>query len=177
MVILSMSNFVENCPSTSIFSILEPNVEGRERLKIGLKAVPPPLFGYPTSRRIVKLNLTKPAATKNKLASVVQEHVQEFYKYAGRVGDAKVDRAGDSGDTTFDDVNALVSPNAPPSAGVLASEGGDNERVHLGNNTNDEMMGGMIGGEDGQQQQDRTKFWMSQSPKGLYDYGAFTKTP
>merc|ERR1712000_285668 len=96
--------------------------------------------------------------------------------YAGRVGDAKVDRAGDSGDTTFDDVNALVSPNAPPSAGVIG--GGDNSeeggRISLGggNSTNDEMMG--ISGSGGQ---DKTKYWMSQEPKGLYDYQNFSKTP
>lgn len=155
-----------------IFSILEPNIEARERLKIGLRAVPPPLFGYPVARRIVKLNLTKPEATKNKLASVVQEHVQEFYKYAGRIGDAKISRAGDSGDTTFDDVNALVSPNAPPTAGSLESDG----PAAAGQLPSS---GASIGGseflEDGSP--DNTKMWMNREPKDIYDYKNFTKTP
>lgn len=109
-----------------IFSILEPNIEARERLKIGLRAVPPPLFGYPVARRIVKLNLTKPSSTAQKAASVVQEHVQEFYRFSGKVGDARINRAGDNSDMSFDDVSALVAPNAPPTLG-----GDDDEQQEL----------------------------------------------
>lgn len=72
---------IKNCRKISkykhyyIFSILEPNIEGRERLKLGLPAVSPPLFGYPTSRRVVKLNLTSSTNTKEKLAAAIQEQV------------------------------------------------------------------------------------------------------
>lgn len=156
-----------------VFSILEPNVEGRERLKIGLKAVPPPLFGYPVARRIVKLNLTKPQATKNKLASVVQEHVQDFYRYAGRIGDAKISRAGDSGDTTFDDVNALVAPNAPPTAGSLAADG-DDQNYLSGSGGGQQQHDAL---EDSAKHSEKTAFWMNQSPKDQYDYKNFNKTP
>jgi small subunit ribosomal protein S17 len=154
-----------------VFSILEPNVEGRERLKIGLRSVPPPLFGHPVSRRIVKLNLTKPAAVKQKAASVVQEHVQEWYRYAGRVSDSKISRAADAGDASFDDVNVLVAPNAPP---TLA--GGDEAGLA--------QLGGAGGTKTTAEleaptafQTAKAAFWMAQTPKDQHDYNAFTKAP
>ena len=124
-----------------VFSILDPNIEGRERLKLGLPAVPPPMFGYPTTRRIVKLNLTSQQGTKEKLAASIQENVQDFYRYAASStekafrnaleeaernnsssnnNDPNPDEEGGrrlGGGGGFDDMNQLVGVvNAPPSS-------------------------------------------------------------
>lgn len=96
-----------------IFSILEPNVEGRERLKLGLPAVPPPLFGYPTNRRVVKMNLSSQEGTKRKAAAALQEQLQDFYRFAGRVTDNAPSRLEDDGDS-YDDVARMIAPNAAP---------------------------------------------------------------
>jgi small subunit ribosomal protein S17 len=150
-----------------IFSILEPNVEGRERLKLGMRVVPPPLFGYPTSRRIVKLNLTSNKQTKVKLASSIQEQVQDFYKYAGPLaGDASLARVQD--DSTFDEANKMIAPNAaatsieelgesPPMLGATQEEFTDMEHDSR-----------LKKGED---------YWMKQQPADMHDYTNFTKAP
>lgn len=144
-----------------VFSILEPNIEGRERLKLGLPAVPPPLFGYPTCRRVVKLNLTKPAATRQKLAATVQEHVQDAYRFAGRTGDVSKARTGDT--TTFDEAHRLVAPNAEAAAIESDDEApqipGFGEVVHDDRTTK---------GED---------YWMNQDPPEKYNFKNFSKSP
>ena len=109
-----------------VFSILDPNVEGRERLKLGLPAVPPPLFGYPTTRRIVKLNLTGKEHTKEKLAASIQEHVQDFYRFAGdsSQGQGRLASQDEGEGTTFDDANKLVAENAPATDTITGGDGG-----------------------------------------------------
>merc|ERR1712146_254487 len=82
--------------------------------KLGLPAVAPPLFGYPTSRRVVKLNLSSQEGTKRKTAAALQEQLQDFYRYAGHVTDTSPARLEDDGDT-FDDVARMIAPNAPVS--------------------------------------------------------------
>lgn len=100
-----------------VFSILDPNIEGRERRKHGLPAVSPPLFGYPHCRRVVKLNMTNPENTKEKLAAVLQEQVQEFFRYGGRVSDTATERAKADG-STFEEVSTMIAPNQPPSGSL-----------------------------------------------------------
>jgi small subunit ribosomal protein S17 len=146
-----------------IFSILEPNIEGRERLKVGLPAVAPPLFGYPNHRRIVKLNLTSSQNTKHKLATAMQEQVQDFYRYAGTTAGQMHNRPDDA--ATFDDANKLVAPNAPATAGSI---GGGDATLGIGEGS-DKVI------------DDRTKkgeeFWMGQEPKEKYDYKSLSKAP
>lgn len=105
-----------------VFSILEPNIEARERLKLGLPAVAPPLFGYPVNRRIVKLNLTESSATVPKTTAAIQEHVQDIYRYGGKTGDsAKTTMA----EASFDDAHNLIAPNADPIENLPQESGGD----------------------------------------------------
>lgn len=100
-----------------IFSILEPNIEARERLKLGLPAVPPPMFGYPVNRRIIKLNLTEKSATGTKTAASIQEHVQDVYRYAGPTGDSP---KATTGEHSFEEAQSMIAPNA----GIDTLEGG-----------------------------------------------------
>lgn len=145
-----------------IFSILEPNIEARERLKLGLRAVPPPLFGHPVSRRIVKFNLSSTANTKQKLASAIQEQVQNFYRFSHSSSGIAKGRTEDQG--TFDDANRMVSPNAPATAA---------------DSTSSKQLPSSFGGEV--EHDTRTKkgeeYWMNQEPKEKYDFSSFQKSP
>ena len=107
-----------------VFSILDPNIEGRERLKLGLPVVPPPLFGYPSTRRIVKLNLTSSEGAKEKLAASIQEHVQDFYRFAGdpSIGHSRLSDQNE-GAGSFDDANRLVADNALPTENITGGDG------------------------------------------------------
>ena len=96
-----------------IFSILEPNVEGRERLKLGLPVRPPALFGYPNTRRVMKINLTSKSQSKEMLAAAMQEQVSQFYKYSGSVTSSKTYRGtAEESNTTFEEAHQIVAPNA-----------------------------------------------------------------
>ena len=143
-----------------VFSILEPNVEGRERLKLGLCAVPPPLFGYPTSRRVVKLNLASAEHTKEKLASAIQEQVQDFYRYAGPTGDGTKSRRQD--ETTFDEANKMIAPNMPLTEQQRSPPSIEGTFEKLEKDSRPKK------GED---------FWMGQKPQENYDYKKFSKAP
>lgn len=154
-----------------VFSILEPNVEGRERLKLGLKAVPPPLFGYPVSRRIVKLNLSKAEATPAKLSAAIQEHVQDAYRFAGPTPDNP--RASIlSGADSFEEVNKMIAPNAPATPAIEAREE-DNDLPP--------SLKGAVGDFEEIEEDTRNKkgenFWMEQEPKGQYNFKGFRKSP
>lgn len=151
-----------------VFSILEPNIEGRERLKLGLKAVPPPLFGYPVSRRIVKLNLSNREGTEEKLSAVVQEHVQDAYRFAGPTSNTP--RANIVGTESFNEVNRMIAPNASPTPDAVA--GGDEEMRHLR---------GAAAEFDNVEEDQRYKkgedYWMNLEPKEKYDFKKFNKSP
>ena len=116
LVHIKQCRFISKYKRYYIFSILEPNIEGRERLKLGLPAVAPALYGYPTTRRIVKLNLTNEQNTKQKLATVIQEHVQDLYRFGGPIGDKPQVHVGQT--VSMDDAHRLVAPNAPATAAV-----------------------------------------------------------
>lgn len=150
-----------------IFSILEPNIEGRERLKIGLPAVAPPLFGYPNQRRVVKMNLTSMEHTKNKAAAAVQEQVQDMFRYSGTA--QSMMRARSDEGTTFDDANSLVAPNAPPTeeGAAVGRLGASSEEVpqQFTEPTTDDR------------QKKGEEYWMGQEPKERYDYASFQKAP
>lgn len=144
-----------------VFSILEPNVEGRERLKLGLRSVPPPLFGHPISRRVVKLNLTKQENTKEKLASVIQEHVQDAYRFAGSTHE----RARAQNDSvSFDDAHRMIAPNAPKNEAITSESdsssliGGKEEYTELEHDTRHKK------GED---------YWMNLQPQEKYNVKGF----
>lgn len=153
-----------------VFSILEPNIEGRERLKLGLKAVPPPLFGYPVSRRIVKLNLSSTEGTQEKLSAAVQEHVQDAYRFAGSTSDQP--RANLMDSDSFDEVNKMVAANAAvtghldndsdPLPGVLE---GSSKAIEFSEEEEDSRH---KKGED---------YWMNLEPKEKYDFRNLTKSP
>lgn len=151
-----------------VFSILEPNIEGRERLKLGLKAVPPPLFGYPVSRRVVKLNLTKAEDTKEKLAAAIQEHVQDAYRFAGPTPDQPRAKLTDS--ASFDEANKMIAPNAsenpelPPGAGGSFLEGTAGEEEYSEPVEDSRVKKG----ED---------YWMNQEPSDQYDFKNMKKSP
>ena len=153
-----------------VFSILEPNVEGRERLKLGLPAVAPPLFGYPNSRRVVKLNLSSEEGAKRKTAAALQEQLQDFYRYAGRVSENAPQRLEDDGDT-YDDVAKMIAGNAPATdleAGeTLESIGSGSEDIMADFNEAD-TDSRFTKGED---------TWMKREPAEKYDYTTFTKSP
>lgn len=150
-----------------VSSILEPNIEGRERLKLGLPAVSPPLFGYPTSRRIVKLNLTSPEHQTKKLSASLQEQVQEFYRFAGRTTDNSAARLQDD-TSTFDEAARMIAPNAPATdltsdtVGVL--EGAEAVGADFTEPVVDPR--GKTGDE-----------WMQQEPKGHYDFKNMKRAP
>ncbi|CUG40859.1 30S Ribosomal protein S17, putative [Bodo saltans] len=149
-----------------VFSILEPNIEGRERLKLGLRSVPPPLFGHPVSRRIVKLNLSKEENTKEKLAAIIQEHVQDAYRFAG----ATNERSRVQNDAvSFDDAHRMIAPNAPQTEGAL--QGGDESA-------------GLIGGKEEfteLEHDSRSKkgedYWMNLQPQEKYNFKGFKSSP
>lgn len=147
-----------------VFSILEPNVEGRERLKLGLKAVPPPLFGYPVSRRIVKLNLTSTEGTQEKLAAAIQEHVQDAYRFSGPTPDQPRNRLADP--VTFEDANNMIAPNAPAAAALGASD--SPPLLDRGEYTEVEQDTRNKKGDD---------YWMNLQPKEKYDFKSFKKSP
>mgnify|MGYP001562311821 CR=1 FL=1 len=150
-----------------IFSILEPNIEGRERLKRGLPAASPPLLGYPSQRRIVKLNLNKAEHSKHKLASALQEQVQDFYRFAGTTQSAMSNRPDDA--SSLADANRMVAANAPPTAGEI--EGGTEEGQPL--------LPGQDFAEPAKDNREKKgeDFWMANEPKSRYDYKNFTKAP
>lgn len=148
-----------------IFSILEPNIEGRERLKLGLRSVPPPLFGYPVSRRVVKLNLSKKENTKEKLAAVIQEHVQDAYRFAGNTTD-KPRVQHDS--ASFEEANRMIAPNAP-AAGELSGNG-DSPSLLGGKEEFTEL-------EHDSRQKKGEDYWMNLQPQEKYDYKGFKPSP
>lgn len=150
-----------------VFSILEPNVEGRERLKLGLPAVPPPLFGYPTSRRVVKMNLASQEGTKKKAAAALQEQLQDFYRFAGRVSDTSVSRLEDNGDT-FDDVAKMIAPNAPQTELNAETQGRLEGEEAVGETFNNV--------EHDTRKNKGEESWMGRSPADKYDYAKFTKS-
>jgi small subunit ribosomal protein S17 len=149
-----------------VFSILEPNIEGRERLKLGLPTVPPPLFGYPSSRRVVKLNLSSEEGTKRKVAAAVQEQLQDFYRFAGRVTDESPSRLEDDGDS-FDDVAKMIAPNAPPTN----LEAGATAQLEDGS-----MAGDFDAPETDSRQRRGEETWMKREPAHKYDYSSFVKS-
>ena len=91
-----------------VFSIIEPNVEGRERLKLGLPIKPDALFGYPSLKRVMKLNLTSKSQSKEMLAAAMQEQVSQFYKFGGRVENS-IPMRQEGKSTTFDEVHRGIS--------------------------------------------------------------------
>ena len=149
-----------------VFSILEPNIEGRERLKLGLRTVPPPLFGYPVTRRIVKLNLTDAEHSKEKLASAIQEHVQDAYRYAGPTTYTPKSRGSE--DTTFDDVHKMIAPNAAPTQSLDGSRGADG--VVAGREEFTEL-------EHDSRQKKGEEYWMNLQPSEKYDFKNLNKSP
>jgi small subunit ribosomal protein S17 len=182
LVHIKMCRKISRYKNYFIFSILEPNIEARERLKIGLRAVPPPLFGYPVARRIVKLNLTKPENVKQKTAAVVQEHVQEFYRYTGSIGTTRILRHSDVNTVSVDEVNALVAPNAPPSLGDgfdgSASEQGE-ELLLTGGQQQQEGKSSrsQLASPDDSSNNAPEALWMKRTPADQYDYKNFVKSP
>lgn len=154
-----------------VFSILEPNIEGRERLKLGLRAVPPPLFGYPVSRRIVKLNLTSASATKEKLAAAIQEHVQDAYRFAGPTTDQPRINLLDS--ASFDEANKMIAPNAPATP-ELPDSGGEPQAF---------LDGGGAAGEEfteidaDMRHKKGEDYWMNLHPKEKYDFKNMKNSP
>lgn len=155
-----------------IFSILEPNIEGRERLKLGLKAVPPPLFGYPVSRRVVKLNLTTAEGTKEKLAAAIQEHVQDAYRFAGPTPDHPRAKLTDS--ASFDEANKMIAPNAPESSSAQLPSG-DGLPPFLGSS---EAIGEEFSEMDEDNRQKKgEEYWMNLQPSEKYDYKNLKKSP
>jgi small subunit ribosomal protein S17 len=152
-----------------VFSILEPNVEGRERLKLGLPAVAPPLFGHPTSSRVVKLNLASEEGTKKKAAASVQEQLQEFYRFAGRVNDNAPSRLEDDGDS-FDDVARMIAPNAEQTD---LSGPGAAEQI-----TANVALGETFAAAEHDTRATRgEQTWMKREPAEKYDYTTFAKSP
>lgn len=154
-----------------VFSILEPNIEGRERLKLGLKAVPPPLFGYPVSRRIVKLNLTNKEGTEEKLSAAIQEHVQDAYRFAGPTSDQP--RANMLNADSFDEVNKMIAPNAPVTPSIGGGEDASGAAV---------LEGSSVGKQFGDIEEDHRHkkgedYWMNLEPKDKYDFKSFKKSP
>lgn len=149
-----------------VFSILEPNIEGRERLKLGLRTVPPPLFGYPVCRRIVKLNLTDSQHSKEKLAAAIQEHVQDAYRFAGPTGNTPRIKGGE--DTTFDDVHRLVAPNAAATPSLGGGAGADG--AVAGREEFTEL-------EHDARQKKGEEYWMNQQPPEKYDFKNLAKSP
>ncbi|KAG5467525.1 hypothetical protein CUR178_01169 [Leishmania enriettii] len=152
-----------------VFSILEPNIEGRERLKLGLKAVPPPLFGYPVSRRVVKLNLTSTEGTKEKLAAAIQEHVQDAYRFAGPTPDQPRAKLTDS--ASFDEANKMIAPNASATAELPSGE----EPVFLirGQPVSEEFSEV----EEDSRQKKGDDYWMNLQPSDKYDFKNLKKSP
>lgn len=147
-----------------IFSILEPNIEGRERLKLGLPAVPPPLFGYPTARRVVKLNLVASEHTKQKLASNIQEQVQEFYRFSGNITARTTEQTAQ---VTFDDANKMVGGNAPRTTALSDAE--PPVQLPVGEEfTELEHDSRSKKGED---------YWMNLQPSDKHNVKPFTKAP
>lgn len=148
-----------------VFSILQPNIEGRERLKLGLPAVPPPLFGYPVTRRIVKLNLTQKEATKQKLAAVIQEHVQDAYRFAGTTPNEPRAKLTDA--ASFDEANKMIAPNAPPQQQLP----GQHQTTFLsGNDEYNEL-------EEDKRLKKGEDYWMNLQPQDKYNFKNLTKSP
>ena len=94
-----------------VFSIIEPNIEGRERLKLGLNVKPDPLFGYPSLKRVMKLNLTSKSQSKEMLAAAMQEQVSQFYKFGGKI-EQNIPFKQQETNTTFDAVHKGIAPLA-----------------------------------------------------------------
>jgi small subunit ribosomal protein S17 len=143
-----------------VFSILEPNIEARERLKLGLKAVPPPLFGRPTSARVVKLNLGTSEGTKQRLASALQEQVQSFYDFAGR----PTAKTSETEQLTFNDASKLVAANQAETPVIGGSNAGHiAEGAEFTEEVKDERA---VKGEE---------FWAKKQPQERYDFKNFTQ--
>jgi small subunit ribosomal protein S17 len=154
-----------------IFSILEPNIEGRERLKLGLPVRPPDLFGYPHTRRVMKINLTSKSQSKETLAAAMQEQVQQFYKFGGQVASSPTLKGtNEESRITFDEAHKMVSPVAAERAAELGD--GESQVPLVGANDMDytEL-------EHDMRQRKGDVFWNKQVPSDKYNYDNMKKSP
>ena len=157
-----------------VFSILEPNIEGRERLKLGLPVKPDPLFGYPSLKRVMKLNLTSKSQSKEMLAAAMQEQVSQFYKFGGKVEESIPFRQqGES--TTFDEIHK----NLASLADVPTTQLGDASQPIVGSRLEElpQEESGDYTGHDEDMRKRRGNIYWNQSKLGSMEQEKAKKAP